>query len=249
MTAAAVLLFLAILAGSLLQRVSGMGVGLIAGPVLSILIGPVEGILLVNVLATLNAGLTTLTVRENVDWRRFASIAPFLVVGAVPGAVLVAVSSTDGLLVAVGVLLLLALSVVTLGKKHVPAISGRFPAAVSGVIGGFMNTLAGVAGPAITVYAEAARWPQRTYAATLQPIFMVGGAVSFVIKELTGAANVASIGVELWVAGALGMVLGIAAGVKVAPHVPSSKAHAIALGLATLGGATALVRGVSGLLG
>ncbi|SDS13134.1 sulfite exporter TauE/SafE family protein [Corynebacterium timonense] len=246
---AAVILFCAVLIGSLLQRVSGMGVGLIAGPVLSILIGPVEGIVLVNVLATINAGLTTLTVRGDVDWRRFGSIAPYLVVGAVPGAVLVAVSSADALLVTVGVLLLLALGAVTVGKKRVPTVSGRAPAAASGVIGGFMNTLAGVAGPAITVYAEAARWPQRTYAATLQPIFMVSGAVSFLIKELTGAANVASIGAELWVAGGLGMVLGIAAGVAVAPRVPAPKAHALALGLAVLGGATALVRGLAGLLG
>ena len=247
MTTAVVGLFLAVLIGSMLQRISGMGVGLIAGPVLSILIGPVQGILVVNVLAMANAALTTLTVRENVDWKKFASIAPYLVVGAVPGAFLVRELSTDLLLVVVGVLLLIALSVVTLGKRHVPQVDGAVPAAVAGAAGGFMNTLAGVAGPAITVFAQAARWPQKVYAATLQPIFMVSGATSFLIKEFTGAVNVSSISWQLWAAGAAAMALGLLAGVRIAPRVPSGKARSMALGLAILGGATALVRGAAGL--
>ena len=66
-----------------MQRISGMGLGLIAGPVLAVTMGPVEGILVVNVLAFFNAAATTATVREYVDWRKFAVIASVLVVGAV----------------------------------------------------------------------------------------------------------------------------------------------------------------------
>lgn len=249
MIAAAAGLFLAVAVGSMLQRVSGMGMGLIAAPVLSLLIGPVDGVLVVNVLAVANALLTTLTVRRDVDWGKFASIAPFLVAGAVPGTLLIRAVSADLLLVVVGVLLLLALAVVTMGKRYVPVVSGAAPAATAGAVGGFMNTLAGVAGPAITVYSQAARWDQRTYAATLQPIFIVGGAISFAVKELTGAADIGGIDPVLWVAGAAGMLAGIAAGVWLAPRVPSGSARAIALGLAALGGATALVRGVAGLAG
>ncbi|MEX3505237.1 TSUP family transporter [Corynebacterium sp. LK2510] len=248
MTLAAIGVFITVLIGSCLQRISGMGVGLIAGPVISLFIGPVQGILLVNVLATLNAALTTLTVRRDVCWRKFVSIAPYLVLGAVPGALLIRAVSSSLLMVIVGVLLLIALGVVTLGKRHLPRVEGPVPAAASGVVGGFMNTLAGIAGPAITVYAQAARWDQRTYAATLQPIFMVGGATSFAIKEFTGAAEVGALGVELWVAGGLAMVLGLTAGTRLAPSVPSDKARNIALGLAFLGGGTAVVRGAAGLL-
>ena len=111
-----------------------------------------------------------------------------------------------------------------------------------------MNTLAGVAGPAFTVYAHAARWPQRIYAATLQPLFFVAGALSFGAKELSGAADISSINPWLWVASFGGMLLGITAGKRLAPHVPSAKAYRIALGLAFFGGATTLVRGLAGLL-
>ena len=107
-----------------------------------------------------------------------------------------------------------------------------------------MNTLAGVAGPAITVYAEAARWPQNVYAATLQPIFLVGGSLSFTVKVLSGAADITAIEPALWAATLTALVAGIAAGTKLAPRVPSTIAHRIALGLAFLGGATALVRGL-----
>ena len=234
----------AVAVGAAMQRISGMGVGLIAAPVLSLLLGPVDGVLLVNLLAVINAATNTWGMRADVDWQKFAPIALAMVLGVVPGARVVANAPTDVLLILVGALLLIALSIVTLGKRYVPQVEGALPAAVSGAIGGFMNTLAGVAGPAITVYAEAARWPQKVYAATLQPIFLVGGSLSFTVKVLSGAADITAIEPALWAATLTALVAGIAAGTKLAPRVPSTIAHRIALGLAFLGGATALVRGL-----
>ena len=193
MTATLAGIFLAVFAGAALQRISGMGLGLIAAPALSVLLGPVSGVVLVNVLATINAIFNTYGMRDNVDWKRFTPIAATLIVGAVPGAIVVRAIDTNVLLIIVGVLLLIALGTVTLGKRYVPNIEGTLPAAISGAIGGFMNTLAGVAGPAFTVYAHAARWPKEIYAATLQPLFLVAGALSFVMKELTGAAHLSSV--------------------------------------------------------
>ena len=234
----------AVAVGAAMQRISGMGVGLIAAPVLSLLLGPVDGVLLVNLLAVINAATNTWGMRADVDWQKFAPIALAMVLGVVPGARVVANAPTDVLLILVGALLLLALSIVTLGKRYVPQVEGALPAAVSGAIGGFMNTLAGVAGPAITVYAEAARWPQKVYAATLQPIFLVGGSLSFTVKVLSGAADVTGIETELWVATLVALAVGIALGKRLAPWVPAKSAHKIALGLAFAGGATALVRGL-----
>ena len=235
---------IAVAVGAAMQRISGMGVGLIAAPALSLLLGPVDGILLVNLLAVINAATNTWGMRADVDWQKFAPIALALLFGVLPGAWVVANAPANILLVTVGALLLLALSVVTLGRRYVPHVEGVVPAALSGVVGGFMNTLAGVAGPAITVYAEAARWPQRVYAATLQPIFLVSGTLSFTVKVFTGAADVTGIETELWVATLVALAVGIALGKRLAPRVPSTTAHKIALGLAFAGGATALVRGL-----
>lgn len=249
MSAATIIgIILAIVAGTALQRVTGMGLGLITAPALSVLMGPVAGVMLINVLATINAASNTFAMRANVDWRRFAPIAAALVVGAVPGAFLIRAVSTDALMVLVGLLLLLALSVVTLGKRYVPNVEGVVPSAVAGAAGGFMSTLAGVSGPAFTVYAHAARWPKEIYAATLQPIFFVAGAVSFIIKEVTGAADLTAVSLPTWGLSVAAMAVGILIGSRVAPKVPVNAAYRVALGLAVFGGLTVLVRGTIGLL-
>lgn len=53
----------AVLLGCLMQRTSGMGVGLIVSPVLVLLLGPVAGVLLANVTAVVSAALMTIAVR------------------------------------------------------------------------------------------------------------------------------------------------------------------------------------------
>ncbi|MEK0022404.1 sulfite exporter TauE/SafE family protein [Corynebacterium sp. KPL4035] len=241
----ALVIFLVVVVGSTLQRVSGMGLGLIGGPILMLIMGPVEGIILViNVLACINAVLTTYSVRENVSWKKFGLIAPVMVIGSLAAALLIRRMDTAGLMVVVGLALLAALTVVTFGKKFVPAMEGKGPAISAGILGGFTNTLAGVAGPAITVYAQAAKWPQQVYAATLQPIFVVGGFFSVMTKTLTGAAHFDGLPWVMWPAGVMGMFVGIWAGTRIAQRVPREKARVLSLSVAGLGAASALVRGL-----
>lgn len=248
MPAELLLIFLIVAVGSAMQRISGMGLGLVAGPVLAVTMGPVEGILVVNVLAFFNAAATTVTVREYVDWRKFAIIASVLVVGSVPAALLVREVSGSLLQALVGGLLLMALAVTTFGQKYIPRTGGTAPAVVAGIAGGFMNTLAGIAGPAITVYAQASRWAQQSFAATLQPIFMVAGALSFITKILSGAGSLTETEWLIWPVGLAGMALGLWVGVRLSKKVSRPRARNIALVLATVGGVTALVRGITGLV-
>ena len=240
----ALVIFLVVVVGSTLQRVSGMGLGLIGGPILMLIMGPVEGILVINVLACINAVLTTYSVRENVSWKKFGLIAPVMVIGSLAAALLIRRMDTAGLMVVVGLALLAALTVVTFGKKFVPAMEGKGPAISAGILGGFTNTLAGVAGPVITVYAQAAKWPQQVYAATLQPIFVVGGFFSVITKTLTGAADFDGLPWVMWPAGVMGMFVGIWAGTRIAQRVPREKARVLSLSVAGLGAASALVRGL-----
>lgn len=248
MLAELTLILVIVLVGSAMQRISGMGLGLVAGPVLAVTMGPVEGILVVNVLAFLNAAATTATVREYVDWRKFGIIASVLILGSIPAALLVREVSGSLLQVLVGALLLVALAVTTFGQKFIPPTTGTAPAVVAGIAGGFMNTLAGIAGPAITVYAQASRWSQQSFAATLQPIFMVAGAISFGTKILTGAGSLTETNWLIWPVGIIGMALGLWLGVRLSEKVSRPRARTLALLLATAGGLTALIRGLSGLM-
>lgn len=235
------------LAGACLQRVSGMGLGLIGAPVLSLIVGPVAGVLIINVLAAVNAIFQTLSVRENVDWRKFWLIGPVMLAGAVPGAWVVHSTPTAPLQVIVGALVLLGLTVTTIMPNHV-RIDGRGYAMASGAAGGFMNTLAGIAGPAITVYAQASRWPQKSFAATLQPLFFVSGAVSLLTKELSAAEPmIPTAPWYLWAIGLVAMVTGLKIGTRIAKRIDVRKARRLALIVASTGAAVTLVRGLVGM--
>lgn len=236
--------FFVIALGACMQRISGMGLGLVGGPVLMVYLGPVEGIMVVNVLAVLNAAATTLTVRSDIDWKKFAQISSVMVVGSVPAAYLISQIDSAPLMVIAGGALLVALAVVTWGKNFIPPLNGLGPTLSAGVIGGFTNTLAGIAGPVITVYAQAARWPQNIYAATLQPIFMVGGLISVLTKLAFGAGGFEHVSWLIWPAGIAGMLVGLFIGVKASSRVSREAARTLSLSIAVAGAAFATARGL-----
>ncbi|MEJ6020573.1 sulfite exporter TauE/SafE family protein [Corynebacterium sp. H113] len=239
-----VIVVLVVFVGSGMQRVSGMGLGLIGAPVLSLLVGPVAGVLIINVLAAVNAIMQAVSVRENIDWRKFWLIGPFMVLGAIPGAWVVHNTPTGPLQVAVGGLVLIGLLVTTYMPDHM-RVDGPQYASTAGVAGGFMNTLAGIAGPSITVYAQLSRWPQQTFAPTLQPLFFVSGALSLLTKELSADHSIFTMTPWLlWPLCFVGMLTGLWVGTRVSAKVPTKKARRLALIIAATGAFIILVRGL-----
>src|SRR5699024_10823442 len=127
--------------------------------------GPVAGVLVINVVATVNAVMQSASVWENIDWRKFWLIGPVMALGALPGTWVVHNTPLGPLQMIVGALVLLAL-LVTSRLPERAQVDGPQYAVAAGVAGGFMNTLAGIAGPAITVYAQVSRWSTRHFDAT-----------------------------------------------------------------------------------
>ncbi|MGP9710070.1 TSUP family transporter [Brachybacterium sp. AOP24-D1-21] len=79
----------AILVGSILQRLSGTGVGLVVAPVLALLMGPALGVFVTNATTVVSGFLIMLAVLKDVDWRRYLIFLPMALVGSVPAAFLV----------------------------------------------------------------------------------------------------------------------------------------------------------------
>lgn len=237
--------FVVILLGATLQRVSGMGVGLIAAPILAIAIGPAEGVLVVNVLAAMNATLTTFSVRKHVNWAKTATIGSVMIVGSAAAAALILAISAGLLQAIVGAMLIVALAVVTWGKNWFPPARGTVAALGAGVASGFTNGLAGVAGPTLTVYAQASRWETREFTATLQPLFVIAGLISAGMKLVMGASSLGNQSAWVWVAGLAAMVLGIGVGGRIAQHLSQPVARKLALTVAAAGAVVALVRGLT----
>lgn len=239
----------ALMVGGALQRVSGMGVGMIAGPTLSLLLGPVAGVSLANVAAVVSAVLLFALLRRHVDWGRFLRLAPLLIVGSFAGAWAVRSLDVHALEVLLGGSVLVAIAA-SLGLQRRFTASGSTPAALAGTAAGFMNTTAAVAGPALAVYAVASRWEQRSWAATLQPIFLLANLTSLATKSLFGTAVPAGVDVHwtVWTAVVVGGPIGVLVGSRIAPRVNPSRARLLAICVAGVGASVALARGIVGLL-
>lgn len=239
----------AVAVGAVLQRVSGTGVGLVVAPTLAVLLGPVQGVLATNIITAVSGGLITLYVWKYVDWRRYAVIAPAAVVGAVPGAFAVRVVPGAWLQIGIGLLVLLTL-VFTYLIRTLPHAEGTVVTACAGTIGGFFNTTAGIAGPAMVVYALVARWDQAKFAATMNPVFMTMGFVSALVKVMLGATGPAGAPtLSVLFAVAATVVVATFVGGFVARRMSPGTARALALGLAGTGAVIAIARGSLTLLG
>lgn len=237
-----------VILGTVLQRVSGMGVGLVVAPTLALLLGPVAGVLLTNLTTIVSAALIAVTLRRDIDWRRYRRLAPLIVVGSVPGALLVGAADRTWLEVIIGTVLLATLA--TTALVRIPPVSGRLPAAVAGTAGGFLNTAVGVASPAMLVYAQATNWAQRSFSATLQPIFFTMGAVSVITKVGLGAAPLSGLPPLSVIALIVAMVpVGLLLGGRVARRVPAEVGRKVAVVVVTVGALSLLARGLGGVAG
>ncbi|MFI6424607.1 sulfite exporter TauE/SafE family protein [Promicromonospora sp. NPDC050880] len=237
----------AVLVGAGLQRVAGMGLGLVAAPVLTVLLGASVGVLVSNVAAIVTALLILRALRDGVDWRRVITILPLMLVGSVLGALTVREADTAWLDVIVGGSVLVALAASALLRRRV-RITGRPVAVLTGLAAGFMNTTSGVAAPAWTAYALATRWEHRSFAATMQPLLVVMNTMSVLTKLGLGAIPAGSAPAWwVWPVLLAAVLAGVALGASLARRVPSRVASRIATTVAVAGAVTALVRGLLGL--
>lgn len=234
----------AVILGCVLQRTSGMGTGLVVAPALALMIGPVTGVMLTNATTIMSAVLLTLAARADIDWRRYATIAPVVVVGSVPAALLVREADQGVLEVIIGAVVLAGLAGAALWRD-MPLAQGGAAGVVAGVAGGFLNTAVGVAAPAMLVYARATAWEQRPFAATLQPIFLTMGVVSLATKLAVGAAGPAG-PPEGWLVAvvAVAVPVGVLLGGRVARRVTPQAARRLAVVVVSAGALATLVRGV-----
>lgn len=241
----AIVVLLAVGAG--LQRIAGFGLGLVVAPMLTLLLGPAIGVTVSNAGAIATTVLVLGALRSDVDWRAFLRLAPLIVLGSAVGAVVVLRASPAWLEVLVGALILIALAL-TLGVANRIHVRGRLAAMTIGVVAGFVNTTAGVAGSPMTAYAVATRWAQRSFAATLQPILLLANASALVGKSAVGAIP-DDVGLSWWMwLLALGAVmLGVLAGGYLGRWVSAAAGRRVSITIAALGGLLTLVRGLSAL--
>lgn len=234
----------AVILGTVLQRLSGTGVGLILAPVLALTLGPAPGVLLTNATSTMSGFILTLAVWRAVSWRRWIWIVGAATLGVIPGAFVVRTLPPGWLQVIIGATVTFAL-LATAGLPRLPRVPARVGAIVAGVLGGLLNVTAGVAAPAMVIYARMSRWDQREYGATMQPVFMMLGLMSLVSKSVLGLGHGVSLPSPVMLPVIIGaIVVGTLVGTRLAPYLPAPRARQLAMLLAGAGGIATLIRGL-----
>ncbi|MEG9247295.1 sulfite exporter TauE/SafE family protein [Arthrobacter sp. Soc17.1.1.1] len=233
-----------ILVGAVAQRIAGLGFALLIAPFLVIILGPHAGVLLVNICGVVSSAIIVGRVWKDIDWSMFRWLVLPSLLGSVPGSFLAVAVPSAPLSVTVGAVVLVALTISLVLQRSDVVVRGNAPKAVAGFTAGLTNSMAGVGGPAVSAYAVLSRWPQRAFAATLQPFFVCIGIVTLVLKLVLDPSQAPVLAAWMWVAIGLAIIAGIYAGEKLGRFVRDDQARLFVIVIAFVGAALAVVKGV-----
>lgn len=228
--------------GAVLQRSTGMGFALVTAPFLVLALGPVDGIIVTNAGSVLTSSLTAYQLRHDIEGARLRWLLPAGLIGCVPGALVVRLLPAAWIGLIVGVIVLIALLVSLVAPAGRLSDSGR-TRATTGLISGFMNTSAGVGGPALAVYARSVGWERRGFAGTVSAIFAAQGLAAIVLKA--HLPNFPALGWPMLLAA---IVIGLVLGDRLHARLDDRAAMRLVMGLALLGTSAALVKAIATLL-
>jgi uncharacterized membrane protein YfcA len=235
--------------GAVAQRIAGLGFALLIAPFLVIILGPHAGVLLVNICGVVSSAIIVGRVWKDIDWSAFRWLVVPSVFGSIPGSILAVVVPSAPLSVTVGGIVLVALTVSLVLQRSDVVVRGNPPKVIAGFAAGLTNSMAGVGGPAVSAYAVLSRWPQRPFAATLQPFFVCIGLVTLVTKLLLDPTQAPVLAPWMWIAIGLAIVAGIYAGEKLGRFVRDDQARLFVIVIAFVGATFAVGKGVLDLLG
>ena len=189
----AVVAALAVLVGATVQATTGFGLALIAGPALVAVLEPAEAVSALLVLATVTNALL-LVVRTGgrpaVRWSDVRAVTVAAAPGLAAGVLLLSVASKAALQLAVGIGVLLAVSLQVRRRRADPADGPAHGASwtvlVVGLTAGVLTTTTGTNGPPLVLWLEHRRAAPGEMRDTLAAMFLA--------LNLLGAATIALLG-------------------------------------------------------
>lgn len=228
---------LALLAGATVQSLVGLGLGLVAAPVIML----VEPRLMPELMLLLAATLPVLTLaveREDIDWRGLGWSMPTRVAGTAVGVYAVTRLSTDllGILVATMVLVAVALT-----WRAVVVPLTRTALLLAGAVSGFTGTATSIGGPPLAILYQ--HEAPRTIRTTLAVYFLLGALLSVGGLALAGELHRETALLALGLAPALGV--GAVVGRRLRPRLPERRVRAAVLLICAGSALALLVRSVS----
>lgn len=233
-----------VLVAAVIQRVAGLGLGMIFAPYAVVLIGAHEGIMLANFLGTLMPVLLLPRIWSQIEWHKVWWLS-LPAVAVIPAAAWVSSISPPGPLYIVVALLVLASLVISVALVRVhTTVDGRAAQVITGIGSGLGTVLGGVGGPAVTVYAVLSRWPVLPMVATMQPLWIIISSVSFASKWAWDDGQLPDMAWWVWLAIVVTVIVSIFLGEAVQKRLPERFIQRLVMGLGFLGALLALGIGV-----
>ena len=211
-------LAVAVLVGAVVQGTVGLGLGLVAAPVAS-LVAPAVVPELLLWLAMAMAAQTMIGEHRGTDWRGLGWALPPRVLGTVLGVWVVAVAPDRVIGIAVGVMVLLS---VLLTVRTVTLPVNRVTLPIAGLVSGVTGTATSIGGPPLAILYQHHR--PAVLRPTLAAYFVIGAGLSLVGLGVAGElrAEVALLALLL----APLLVLGNRASVPVRRRLPAAAVRA-----------------------
>jgi len=224
--------------GSLIQRVTGMGLALVASPFLVLLLGSVTGVQTLQVVGLGVCLASAITLWPDVNVRLAVLLLGSSCIGLVPGTLIARSLPASWLSILIGTVTLAALACTVFLRRSSLFVGAR-GTGIAGALSGFMNVTAGVGGPPIVIYANSTDWDYREYLATVQLYFAGLNVLSLLAR---GVPDLPAAG---WAVAAGSSVAGLVIGSRLSATINESSAKKAVFAIACVGSLATVVRGVS----
>ena len=231
-----------------LQRITGLGFAMLTAPFAVVALGTHQGIMLTTMLGVIASVFMLPGMWRDINWSRVAWIGIPAAVSIVPAAWLGA--QIDGAIIylLVGVLVIIGLSVALLMRGTAQPITSRPAQILTGVGAGAGTVLAGIGGPAVTIFGVVSRWPVASFAATLQPIWVLVATVTLGGRNWFMGSTLPELSWWMWILAAVGIAIGMWTGQRALGKVNDRMVFGIVLVLAMTGAVLSVLTGIMELL-
>ena len=237
-----------VLVCAVIQRVAGMGLGIVFAPYAVVLIGAHEGIMLANLLGGLVPVVMLPRIWSQIEWGTVLRLGLPAIAVMPAAAWLSSVSPPAPLYLVVASLVLLSLVISVLLARVDTTVDG-VPVQIGTGLGiGLGTVLGGVGGPAATVYAVLSRWPALSMVATLQPLWILVSLVSFGSKLAWDDGQLPDMPGWVWAAMLGSLVVAVGLGEMLQRRLGELGIHRLVIVLGFVGALLSLWTGVRLLL-
>lgn len=231
-----------------LQRITGLGFAMLTAPFAVVALGTHQGIMLITALAVIASLFMLPGMWPDINWSRVAWIGIPAAISVVPAAWLGA--HIDGAIIylLVGVLVIIGLSVALLMRGTSEPVTNRGAQILTGVGAGAGSVLAGIGGPAVTIFGVLSRWPVASFAASLQPIWVLTASATLAGRSWFMGSTLPELTWWMWVFAAVGIAVGMWAGQRALGKVKDRVVFGIVIVLAMSGAVLSVITGISQLV-